>query len=179
VVSKSKKSAESLYWETWNSPFGAITVACSDKGLRQVELSRVIRRNKEGVKEPAAGWVRAGASSHPAAKFARQTIAELKDYAAGKLKRFTVPLDLQGTPFQLKVWKALCSIPYGGTRSYKEIARQVGNPKASRAVGMANHWNPVAIVVPCHRVVASDGSLGGYAGGLDLKAKILQMEAAG
>ena len=87
-----------------------------------------------------------------------------------------MPLDLEGTSFQKKVWGALRTIPYGETRSYGEIARQVGNPRAARAVGMANHENPVAIVVPCHRVIAGDGSLGGYAGGLKRKSRILGLE---
>lgn len=108
----------------------------------------------------------------------RQATEQLEEYAAGRRKKFTVPLDLDGTPFQKRVWKALLAIPYGETRSYGEIARQVGNPKAARAVGMANHENPVAIIVPCHRVIAGDGTLGGYGGGLEKKSRLLGMEKA-
>ena len=87
-----------------------------------------------------------------------------------------MPLVYPGTPFQRRVWGELLKVPYGETRSYQQIARQVGNARASRAVGMANHWNPVAIIVPCHRVIASDGSLGGYGGGIERKRKLLAAE---
>ncbi|MBI3894870.1 MAG: methylated-DNA--[protein]-cysteine S-methyltransferase [Acidobacteria bacterium] len=110
------------------------------------------------------------------AQIARRAAAEIGRYLAGRLKRFTVPLDLRGTLFQRKVWEALQKIPYGQTCSYREIARQVGNPRAARAVGMANHWNLVPILVPCHRVIASDGTLGGYAGGTRIKSRLLQLE---
>lgn len=91
-----------------------------------------------------------------------QTAAQLQEYFAGARRCFDLPLSLHGTPFQLRVWRALCDIPYGETRSYSEIAQAVGAPNACRAVGMANHVNPVIIVVPCHRVIRADGSLGGY-----------------
>jgi methylated-DNA-[protein]-cysteine S-methyltransferase len=174
-----------LFWESWDSPFGKITVSCSGKGVRELQFGLgKLRANgnasRSAAKHRATGTaaeiVRAGESREPGARIARQAIAELQEYAAGRRKRFTLPLDLQGTPFQRKVWKALCAIPYGETRSYLQIARAAGNPRASRAVGMANHWNPVAIVVPCHRVIASDGTLGGYAGGLEMKAKMLRLE---
>ena len=174
-----------LFWESWDSPFGKITVSCSGKGVRELHLDTgKIRANGNASRRagqrrathPAAEIVRAGASLEPGARIARQAIVELQEYAAGRRKRFSLPLDLQGTPFQRKVWKALCAIPYGETRSYLQIARAAGNPRASRAVGMANHYNPVAIVVPCHRVIASDGTLGGYAGGLEMKAKMLRLE---
>ena len=102
---------------------------------------------------------------------------QLDQYFAGARRAFDLPLAPQGTPFQQAVWAALRTIPYGETRSYLEIARQVGNPKACRAVGMANHRNPLAIVVPCHRVVGAGGQLTGYAGGLDVKRRLLDLEA--
>lgn len=101
---------------------------------------------------------------------------ELNEYFAGNRREFSVPVHLSGTEFQKKVWRALCDIPYGETRSYKEIAAAVGNPKASRAVGMANHRNPVMILIPCHRVIGADGGLTGYAGGLDGKTALLELE---
>jgi methylated-DNA-[protein]-cysteine S-methyltransferase len=104
--------------------------------------------------------------------------AELEQYFAGQLRTFTLPLDLRGTEFQKNCWHALLQIPYGETRSYADIARSVGKPSAFRAVGMANHDNPVAIMVPCHRVVTSDGKLGGYGGGLATKEKLLKLEGA-
>ena len=105
-------------------------------------------------------------------------VAELEQYFAGQLRGFTLPLDLRGTEFQRNCWQALLRIPYGETRSYADIARSVGKPSAFRAVGMANHDNPVAIMVPCHRVVTSDGKLGGYGGGLATKEKLLKLEGA-
>ncbi len=101
---------------------------------------------------------------------------QLLEYLNGSRKQFDVPYQLKGTDFQMKVWKALCDIPYGETRSYKDIAVAVGNPKASRAVGMANNKNPITVLVPCHRVIGTSGKLVGYAGGLEMKRKILKME---
>lgn len=108
-----------------------------------------------------------------------QTYLELTEYLAGKRKIFTVPFTLKGTDFQMKVWNALCAIPYGETRSYKDIAVAVGSPKAFRAVGMANNKNPISIIVPCHRVIGADGSLVGYGGGLDMKTALLNLEKRG
>lgn len=102
--------------------------------------------------------------------------AQIMEYFQGKRRSFTFPYELRGTEFQKKVWRALCDIPYGETRTYKEIAAAVGNPKACRAVGMANNKNPIAIAVPCHRVIGADGKLVGYAGGLDMKVALLQLE---
>ncbi len=177
---------QTLYWETFNSPLGKIMVCCSGQGLRELSLGsrQKLRERRNGVNRltGSAEEQRLLANSFNkknGARLARRAVAELNEYAAGRRKRFTVPLDLRGTPFQLKVWRALLRIPYGKTRSYQQIARAVGNPRASRAVGMANHYNPVAIIVPCHRVIASDGSLGGYAGGLKRKTQILRLEGAG
>jgi O-6-methylguanine DNA methyltransferase len=103
---------------------------------------------------------------------------ELEEYFAGKRREFSFPLDLRGTDFQLACWRALQAIPYGETRTYADIARAVRKPNAFRAVGMANNRNPIAIVVPCHRVIASDGTLCGYGGGLDVKRKLLELEGA-
>jgi AraC family transcriptional regulator of adaptative response/methylated-DNA-[protein]-cysteine methyltransferase len=102
--------------------------------------------------------------------------AELGEYFAGKLRRFTVKLDYRGTPFQHAVWDELRRIPYGQTASYEDVARRVGRPNAQRAIGMANHRNPIAIVVPCHRVVNKSGALGGYGGGLWRKQFLLDLE---
>ena len=101
---------------------------------------------------------------------------ELEEYFRGERMEFTVPIAPVGTEFQLKVWKALTEIPYGETRSYGDIAKTIGNPKASRAVGGANHVNPIPIIIPCHRVVAADGSLGGYAYGSEPKVILLELE---
>lgn len=101
---------------------------------------------------------------------------ELKAYLAGKLRDFTVPLRPEGTVFMLKAWQALCEIPYGQTHTYGQIAAQIGNPKAARAVGMANNRNPIPVFIPCHRVVGSGGSLTGFRGGLDMKKYLLELE---
>ncbi len=105
-----------------------------------------------------------------------QAITQLNEYFGGKRKQFDLPLDLTGTEFQRLVWEALQTIPYGETLSYKDVAVKVGRPKATRAVGMANHHNPIPIVVPCHRVVGSDGSLTGFGGGLSVKRFLLDHE---
>lgn len=101
---------------------------------------------------------------------------QLQEYFSGRRKNFDLPLKPSGTAFQQAVWQALCSIPYGETRSYKDIASQIGNQKACRAVGMANNRNPIAIVVPCHRVIGANGKMVGYAGGLSVKEHLLQLE---
>lgn len=109
----------------------------------------------------------------------RRAYEELLEYFNGKRKEFRVPLNPKGTDFQRKVWSALQTIPYGETRSYGQIAAQVGNPKACRAVGMANNRNPILIMIPCHRVIGADGSLVGYGGGLELKEQLLNLEREG
>ena len=106
----------------------------------------------------------------------KEAIKQLNEYLDGKRIFFDLPLDPKGTEFQKKVWNALKEIPFGETRSYGEIAKIIGNEKASRAVGMANNKNPIAIIVPCHRVIGANGKLVGYAGGLDIKEKLLNLE---
>lgn len=101
---------------------------------------------------------------------------QMAEYFQGARKSFDVPYLLRGTVFQKEVWNALCQIPYGQTRSYRDIAESLGRPRASRAVGMANHRNPLMLLVPCHRVIGADGSLTGYAGGIELKQFLLQLE---
>jgi len=110
--------------------------------------------------------------------FLREVAQELKEYLNGQRKEFNLSLKLHGTDFQRSVWEALLTIPYGKTRSYRDIAEQIGKAKACRAVGMANHWNPIAIIVPCHRVIGADGSLTGFGGGLALKQQLLELEGS-
>jgi len=143
-----------------DSPIGPITLASTERGLAGIHFGEAI---------PPQGII--DESIH------RQAIQQLQEYFDGKRTDFDLPLDLQGTPFQKAVWARLQLIPYGETCSYGEIARSMGKPGAARAVGMANHDNPVAVVVPCHRVVGSDGSLTGYAGGLDVKKRLLDIES--
>ena len=104
---------------------------------------------------------------------------QLDEYFSGTRRTFDFPCRLHGTPFQQRVWAALRDIPYGETRSYKQLAEAIGQPNACRAVGMANHANPILIVIPCHRVICADGSQGGYAGGAEMKKALLRLEQAG
>lgn len=137
--------------------------ACAEDG-RLVSLSFVQGRDAKPSPRP------------PASQVLRDTEAQIGEYMAGKRRQFDLPLALKGTDFQLRVWQALRDIPYGETRSYADIARAVGSPKGFRAVGMANNRNPIAIVIPCHRVIGADGNMTGYAAGMDTKARLLQIE---
>ena len=107
----------------------------------------------------------------------RRTFAQIEEYLAGRRKHFDVPLHAEGTPFMRRVWDVLRTIPYGATRSYKDIAAAIGQPGAMRAVGMANNRNPIALIIPCHRVIGADGKLVGFGAGLDLKRRLLELEA--
>lgn len=111
-------------------------------------------------------------------KLSDKAYKQLNEYFEGKRKEFDLPLKLEGTKFQKQVWRELTKIPYGQTRSYKDIALAIANPKAVRAVGMANNKNPISIVIPCHRVIGSNGDLIGYAGGLEIKKELLNLEKA-
>ena len=159
---------ETIYSARFDSPVGPLILAASAKGLLALEFDRKGDREQ---KTPEMTWVESPSKLRP-------YVRELKEYFAGKRRAFTFPLDLRGTPFQVQCWMALLAIPYGETRSYADIARAVGKAQAFRAVGLANNRNPIAIVVPCHRVIASDGTLCGYGGGLDVKRKLLELEGA-
>jgi O-6-methylguanine DNA methyltransferase len=166
---------ERLHTARFDSPIGSLRVVASSRGLAYLELPFASGRG-------LAGWClrcAPGAELEEAWAPLRATIAQVLGYLEGKRTVFDLPLDLRGTPFQREVWDALLRIPYGETRSYAEIAREIGRPLAVRAVGAANGANPVALVVPCHRVIASGRKLGGYGGGLELKARLLAMERSG
>lgn len=156
---------------------GTVYASASDLGVRVINLPRWTERT-----EAATGAdnqiVVAHSDSTAAERHLRQALAELVEYFAGERHEFTVPLDLQGSAFHRRVWDEVARVPYGETRSYGEIARTVGAPQASRAVGMANGANPVAPIVPCHRIVGSTGRLTGYGPGLPLKRRLLVMEGA-
>jgi methylated-DNA-[protein]-cysteine S-methyltransferase len=130
---------------------------------------------RETVTEIRFGGTAPGA---PKTRFERQVAGELEGYFAGTRKEFGFPVSPKGTAFQLLVWQELQRIPYGETRTYGELARRIGNRGASRAVGAANHHNPIPVVIPCHRVVASGGRLGGFGGGVELKRRMLELEAS-
>jgi methylated-DNA-[protein]-cysteine S-methyltransferase len=158
---------ETLYYCRYTSPVTNLVLAASQKGLFALEFDR----GQFSRKKLSAEW-----EESPAAM--ERYTRELDEYFAGKRRQFSFHLDLRGTLFQLQCWLSLLEIPYGETRSYADVARAVGKPNAFRAVGLANNRNPIAIVVPCHRVLASDGTLCGYGGGLPLKRKLLQLEGA-
>ena len=146
------------------SPVGVVRLTASVRGLRSIEVVRGSKMKRETVPRTGAGAI------------VRQAEQELREYFAGRRRTFTVKLDLEGTEFQRKAWQAMRKIPFGETISYGEQARKVGKPKAYRAVGSANGKNPIPIIVPCHRVLASDGSLGGYSLGLPMKRRLLALE---
>lgn len=170
---------ETLHSATVMSPVGPLFLAASQGGLVALEFDKrlpgqqTIRPNPRDLRQESI-TVRFEDSPSTLAMYTR----ELEEYFSGTRRDFSFPLDLRGTEFQLACWHALVAIPYGETRTYADIAHAVGRPQGFRAVGMANNRNPIAIVVPCHRVIASDGSLCGYGGGLETKRKLLELEGA-
>ncbi len=157
--------ATALPYSLFPSPIGDLLLVGGDRGLRGVHMTP--HRGRHGV---GAGWRRDDAALAEAR-------GQLHAYFAGELMEFALPLDPEGTPFQLTVWAALREIPFGGTESYGQLAERIGCPGAARAVGLANGRNPLAVVVPCHRVIGADGSLTGYGGGLERKRLLLAHEA--
>ena len=154
-----------MLYTTFDSPIGELLAVGDDRALHGLYMQEgrtgtAVRSDWEPADEPFAS-VR----------------AQLADYFAGRRTAFDVPLAMTGSPFQRRVWRALQEIPYGETLSYGELARRIGIPSASRAVGVANGHNPVAVIVPCHRVIGADGSLTGYGGGLARKRFLLELEA--
>lgn len=150
-----------------SSPVGKLKLVASDKGLVAIlwENDTPHRvRLKDLVED----------KTHP---ILAETERQLGEYFAGRRRNFSVALDMRGTTFQKNVWEALLGIPFGETRSYGQLARQLGNPNAMRAVGAANGKNPISIIVPCHRVIGSSGKLTGFAGGLETKARLLELES--
>lgn len=161
--------AETFFMASYNSPLGIYILVSSHRGIVSVKPkeqaeTRLSRWEKKGVRLERGGETNAALAR------------ELDEYFAGKLRQFTVSLNLRGTVFQRQVWDLLCGIPYGEMRSYREVAQALGKPKAPRAVGQAIGSNPVSIVVPCHRVIGSDGRLTGYGGGLRRKQALLDLE---
>lgn len=147
------------------TPVGKLMLAGDDQGLRHVDFQDGTHPAK-----PEADWQEDG-------KPFREVIRQLKEYFAGKRHRFDLPLAPEGTEFQLKVWRVLRGIPYGETWSYGRVAKRIGKPQASRAVGAANGQNPLPIVVPCHRVIGANGSLTGFGGGIKIKQRLLELES--
>lgn len=160
IVVLCSKNSSGYY--TYETLLGEITICCRDGALTGMHFGRIEQKDT-ALKETRT-------------QLTDEAFRQLMEYLEGTRKEFDLPLSMAGTVFQKKVWKALTTIPYGETRSYKEIAVQIGEEKASRAVGMANNKNPIGIVVPCHRVIGASGSLVGYGGGLDIKTRLLELE---
>ncbi len=159
-----------LYWTRHPTPWGSLRLLATDRGL-----CRVVLPGEQGVER----WIERHLGSSvlvEGAAVLREAAEQLRRYLSGEGRSFDLPLDIYGTAFQRAVWQALLEIPYGETRSYAQVAAAVGRPRAARAVGAANAANPLPLVIPCHRVVASGGSLGGYGGGLALKEALLRLE---
>jgi len=150
-------------WNIYESPLGPLTLIGGPAGLSELRFAGKGRPLDEGRRDPDA---------------LTAAVTQLDEYFAGRRQRFELELDLVGTPFQLAVWEALTQIPYGTTVSYGDVARTIGRADRLRAVGAANGRNPIAIIVPCHRVIGADGSLTGYGGGLHRKRALLDLEAA-
>jgi len=151
----------------FDSPIGPLLIAGDRQGVRCI----CFPKGGKAVK-PERGWIESNSGA------VAETVAQLRQYFAGRRTEFDLPLAPQGTQFQLAVWRELRKIPYGQTISYGELARRIGNPKASRAVGSANGANQIPIVIPCHRVIAAGGKLGGFGGGLPVKEALLALESA-
>jgi methylated-DNA-[protein]-cysteine S-methyltransferase len=154
-----------LSYMTMESVIGPLLLAGDERGLHRLHF---IRGRK--AKSPERGWTEDK-------KPFKEVVSQLKAYFEGKLRDFDLPLVLNGTEFQRRVWHRLLTIPYGETASYGQLAREIGSPEAFRAVGLANGSNPIAIIVPCHRVIGSNGDLTGFGGGIPLKKKLLALES--
>lgn len=159
---------ETLFYSRMSSPVGSLLLGVSDSALVCLEFDRGLPKAIAG--QPVA-W-------NESEKRTRDVRRQMEEYFAGKRRDFNLALDLRGTEFRKRCWSELLKIPYGETCSYAQIARAVDNPNGFRAVGQANHYNPIAIIVPCHRVLASGYYLGGYGGGLPVKAFLLRLEGA-
>jgi len=164
VRSSPSATANAMLYTQIESPLGPLLLVADDAGLRQILFV-----NGRHAAQPESLWEKVTAPF-------TETVRQLHAYFAGELENFDLQLAPEGTPFQLEVWHRLCVIPYGSTVSYGELASRIGNPKACRAVGLANGSNPIPIVIPCHRVIGSNGKLTGYGGGLPIKEKLLALE---
>jgi methylated-DNA-[protein]-cysteine S-methyltransferase len=154
----------------FDSPIGPLLIAGDQEGVRCICFPRSDASKHRQAVKPERGWIEAQSGA------VAEAVKQLREYFAGRRTEFDLPLAPHGTPFQFAVWGELRKIPYGETISYGELARRIGNPKASRAVGTANGANQIPIVIPCHRVIAAGGKLGGFGGGLPVKEALLALE---
>ena len=164
---------EKVYYSSFYSPIlKKVFVASTDRGVCMVDFHKTEEVFLRRLKEKFPGKIIKDNRRN------RNVLNQIKKYLKGELKRFDCKLDFRGTPFQKKVWAALAKIPYGQTRSYKGIARAIGYPKAFRAVGNANGQNSIPLILPCHRVIESNGGLGGFGHGIRIKRRLLEFEKA-
>jgi methylated-DNA-[protein]-cysteine S-methyltransferase len=164
---------ETIYYSSFDSPLlKKVFVACTVRGVCMVDFLKSEKVFLRRLKERFPGKVIRNDRKN------RNVLNQLKEYLRGELQRFDCKLDFKGTPFQKRVWSALARIPYGQTRSYKEIARAIGHPRAFRAVGNANGQNSMPLIIPCHRVIESNGGLGGFGHGVQVKKELLGFEKA-
>lgn len=174
MKAKAAIEAASLYFTEMDSPIGVLTLVASNEGLCHIEFGNYADK-ADFLQKWAERYYKGAVLTRSRQPFV-PAVSQLKEYFAGERESFQLALDIQGTEFQRKVWKALLEIPYGTAVSYKSIAENIGQPKAVRAVGGANNKNPLPIVVPCHRVIGSSGALVGYGGGLSIKESLLSLE---
>ena len=168
------KDDRSVYYQEFNSPIGLLTIASTEKGICWIEFGG-IEDNIFRLQRFTNKWLKEYKLVESKAPL-QEAIAQLNDYLTKRRQSFELPLDLYGTPFQKLVWNTLMQIPFGEVRSYKDVAIQMNAPKSVRAIGSANHYNPVPIIVPCHRVIGSNGNLVGYRGGTEIKKYLLSLE---
>lgn len=163
-----------LYYGEMNSPLGPLTIISSDVGVCSIEFGKATELLD--IVQPSIKKHLVTNKIERNQAFCEPVISQLQEYFEQKRKTFDIALDLIGTPFQKRVWEKLTEIPYGETYSYKQVAQMIGAPKAVRAIGGANNKNPIPIIIPCHRVIGSNGALVGYGGGLDKKKILLEIE---
>lgn len=178
---------ETIFWTELSTPIGTLGFASSERGLLTLLLPNAAGRRDREIRKLAPGCeividpsTGAPASAGPGQASDdgpnAEAVRQVREYLAGERTEFDIPLDQRGNAFNLAVWQAVYAVPWGQTASYGEIARRIGHPDAARAVGAANGANPHPIIVPCHRIIGSDGSLTGYGGGLELKQRLLALE---
>ncbi len=165
----------SVVYTTMPSPIGPLTIAKTNEGVCFIDFGDSTK-NLMTLRLWCQRWLNQDELTRGDDSSFQVVKLQLNEYFAGTRKEFTVPIDLYGTPFQKMVWQELLHIPYGQTRSYKDIAMAIDTPKAVRAIGGANHNNPIPIIIPCHRVIGSNGALVGYGGGLPIKEQLLALE---
>jgi len=173
-----RESKAELKWTELDTPVGTLLLCRTEDGICRLEFGGLDERETAVAAWARQWWRDFALVREDGDPVLAEAVRQLSDYFRGNATAFKLPLDLRGTVFQRNVWKALLDVPYGSTASYRDIAASIGQPKAVRAVGGANNRNPVPIIVPCHRIIGSNGALVGYGGGLPVKEQLLRLEGA-